>query len=56
MEYKNLPADRLMSIADNMAAAACTMNSNMQGYDAFIQSRNKFIQVLKEELARKENS
>jgi len=53
MENLNLKADKLMSIADDMAAAACTLHSNMQSYDTFIKSRAKFIQVLKEELARK---
>lgn len=50
---ENLKADKLMSIADDMAAAACTIHSNMQSYDAFIKSRAKFIEVLKQELAKK---
>ena len=49
----NVVTDKLLSMADDMAAAACTIHSNMQSYDTFIKSRAKFIEVLKQELAKK---
>lgn len=48
--------DKLLSMADDMAAAACTIHSNMQSYDTFIKSRAKLLEVLKEELAKKASS
>jgi len=52
MENLNLKVARILSFADSMAAAACSLNT-IQGYDAFIESRAKLKNKLKEEFVEK---
>ena len=54
MESLNLRAAKILSFADNMAAAACGLNT-IQGYDAFIESREKLKNKLYEEFAAKKS-
>lgn len=42
IQFKNEQEERLMSLADNMAAAASTFNRTDHGYDAFIDARDQF--------------
>lgn len=52
--YHDIDEGVLMSLADNMAAAATTFNSH--GYEVFINSRESFRAALKEMLESKVES
>lgn len=54
MENLNLRAAKILSFADSMAAAACGLNT-IQGYDAFIESREKLKNKLYEEFVEKKS-
>jgi hypothetical protein len=54
MDNLNLKAARILSFADSMAAAACGLNT-IQGYDVFIESRQKLKDKLYEEFVAKKS-
>jgi hypothetical protein len=47
MNPTTISEDMILTLADAMAASACTFNTGQQGYDVFICAREQFHDAVK---------